>query len=62
MNILAPGLVIGLAIILQPELRRIFIQIGRQSIFGKNLWLAAPGLKLRYLLLFILPKKGAGLS
>jgi len=36
MNILAPGLVIGLAIILQPELRRIFIQIGRQSIFGKK--------------------------
>ncbi len=36
MNILAPGLVIGLAIILQPELRRIFIQIGRQSIFGRK--------------------------
>ncbi|MCX7775856.1 MAG: diadenylate cyclase CdaA [Spirochaetaceae bacterium] len=35
MNILAPGLVVSLAIILQPELRRIFIQVGRQSLRGR---------------------------
>jgi len=36
MNILVPGLVVGLAIILQPELRRIFIQLGRQSILRQK--------------------------
>lgn len=36
MNILAPGLVVSLAIILQPELRRIFIQLGRQSIIKQK--------------------------
>jgi len=36
MNILAPGLVVSLAIILQPELRRIFIQLGHQSIVRRK--------------------------
>jgi len=36
MNFIAPGLVIGIAIILQPELRRIFIQLGKQSIVRKK--------------------------
>ena len=36
MNILAPGLVVSLAIIPQPELRRIFIQLGRQSIIRQK--------------------------
>ncbi len=34
MNLLAPGLVIGLAIIFQPELRKIFTRIGQGRFFG----------------------------
>lgn len=54
MNILAPGLVVGLAIILQPELRRIFIQLGRQSIIrqknaARNSWIDAAVSSLMYL-------------
>jgi len=36
MSILAPGFVVGMAIILQPELRRIFIQLGRQSLIQQK--------------------------
>jgi len=35
-NLLAPSLVIGLAIIFQPELRKIFTRIGQGSIFAFN--------------------------
>lgn len=34
MNLLAPSLVIGIAIIFQPELRKIFTRIGQGSLFG----------------------------
>jgi diadenylate cyclase len=34
LNILAPGLVIALAIVFQPELRRIFMRLGQGSLFG----------------------------
>ena len=33
LNVLAPGLVIALAIVFQPELRKIFMQLGQGSIF-----------------------------
>ncbi len=35
LNLLAPGLVIALAIIFQPELRKIFIKLGQGSLFRK---------------------------
>lgn len=37
LNLLVPGIVIGIAIVFQPELRKIFTQIGKGSLFrGKN--------------------------
>lgn len=36
LNLLAPGLVIALAIIFQPELRKIFIKLGQGRLFTRN--------------------------
>ncbi|MBN1519640.1 MAG: diadenylate cyclase CdaA [Spirochaetales bacterium] len=36
LNLLAPGLVIALAIIFQPELRKLFIKLGQGSLFRKG--------------------------
>ncbi len=36
LNLLAPGLVIALAIIFQPELRKIFIKLGQGGIFNRG--------------------------
>ncbi|MCF7927608.1 MAG: diadenylate cyclase CdaA [Spirochaetales bacterium] len=36
LNLLAPGLIIGVAIVFQPELRQIFTRIGQGEWFGKS--------------------------